>query len=415
MDKALGYELDCTFAPPELLHACAEQYGTPLLIYDGDTLDQRQKMLEDVFAWNPGFRQSFPVRCADEPEILRILAQRGGLVCSGHMELKLAKMAGVPGDKILFGAAFPKREVLQEAADLGCTVLLNSLEQLSQYMSLERKPNRVVLRVQPEKEFSIPGHMPYLKEPSKFGMQRKDLLLAASKLRDEPLEEFGLFLQMTGNERLSGYLGSVARALMQVCPEIEECAGRKVDWCDLGGGLAMPTGKRTDLELGKEAELVKQALEEARRPQMPIRTQMGRFLAGPAGIFLTEVVGVRYGQRNFLGVDASLADLPRAAMMGMPHHVSLLGNAATEGRVSYYIEGASMEKADSYGKRHVLPPTKEGDILVFHNAGAYTRSMASNYGGSLRCPVLLLEDGQVRLLRRREREEDYFRLLLDQK
>lgn len=407
----MGYELDRTFAPPELLRACAEQYGTPLLIYDADTLRQRQHMLEDAFAWNPGFRQNFPVRCADEPEILRILAQRGGLACSSHMELKLAERAGVTGDKILFSAAFPKREVLQEAADLGCTVLINSLEQLSQYLSLDRKSGRVALRVQPEKEFSIPGHMPYLKEPSKFGMLRKDLLLAAKELRDEPLEEFGLFLQMTGNERLSGYLGAVARALMAVCPEIEERSGRKLDWCDLGGGLAVPTGKRTDLELGKEAEQVKSTMEEAGRLQMPLRTQMGRFLVGPAGIFLTEVVGVRHGQRNFLGVDASLADLPRAAMMGMPHHVSLLGNTATEGRVSYYIEGASMEKADSYGKRHVLPPTKEGDILVFHNAGAYTRSMASNYGGSLRCPVLLLEGTQVRLLRRREREEDFFALL----
>lgn len=411
----MEYELDRTFAAPELLRDCAEQYGTPVLIYDGNTLRQRQHMLERAFAWNPGYRQSFPVRCADEPELLRILAQRGGLVCSSHMELKLAEMAGVTGDRILFGAAFPRQEVLQEAADLGCTILLGSLEQLAQYRNLDRRPNRVALRLQPEKEFSIPGHMPYLKEPSKFGMVRKDLLLAARQLRDEPLEELGLFLQMTGNERLSGYLGAVARALMGVCPEIEEQAGRKLDWCDLGGGLAMPTGKRTDLDLEREASLVKAAMEEADRSEMPIRTQMGRFLAGPAGIFLTKVVGTRHGLRNFLGVDASLADLPRAAMMGMPHHVSLLGNAATEGRASYYIEGASMEKADSYGKRHVLPPTREGDILVFHNAGAYTRSMASNYGGSLRCPVLLLENGQARLLRRREREEDYLRLLLDQK
>ena len=53
-----------------------------------------------------------------------------------------------------------------------------------------------------------------------------------------------------------------------------------------------------------------------------------------------------------------------------------------------------------------FPPVSPGDILVFHGAGAYSRSMASNYGGSLRCPEILLEDGVPRLIRRREVVED---------
>ena len=135
---------------------------------------------------------------------------------------------------------------------------------------------------------------------------------------------------------------------------------------------------------------------------MEIRTQLGRFLAAPCGLLLATVRGVK---DSWVGVDTSMADLPRACLAGVQYHVSLLGSIGLQGRSSRFLSGRSTDSLDHFGRR-LLPPVSPGDILVFHGAGAYSRSMASNYGGSLRCPEILLEDGVPRLIRRREVLED---------
>lgn len=415
MSDAEIYEPDLTFAPENVLRRCAEQYGTPLLIYDRRTLTDRQRMLGDAFAWNSKFQQYFPVRATDEPGVLRLLAQEGsGAVCANRLELRLALLAGFPEERILFLSAFPERADVEAAYKMGCTGIVNSLEQLRWYQSLGCLPQRIGLRFQPDHRFHLRGHLSVLTGPSKFGMSSGDIFAAARLLREEAVEELGLHIQLSSNEKVSGYMAAMAEALLELVPEVERVSGRAVAWCDIGGGLAASDRKRPDVDLREEAEQVRNAFEKAGMGTMALHTQMGRFVTGPAGILLTRVLGVRGGQRNFLGVDASMADLPRSAMTGVGHHISLLGSCSVSGRLAYYVEGSSMEKLDHHGKRHILPKTNVGDILVFHDAGAYTRSMASNYGGSLRCPVLLLDGEKAALLRRRETEADYFGLFSDQ-
>ena len=188
--------------------------------------------------------------------------------------------------------------------------------------------------------------------------------------------------------------------------EVQEAAGLPVAWCDLGGGLLWDQKEAYTLDLPKEAAAIREAFERtvpaAGREQMEIRTQLGRFLAAPCGLLLATVRGVK---DSWVGVDASMADLPRACLAGVQYHVSLLGSIGLQGRSSRFLSGRSTDSLDHFGRR-LLPPVSPGDILVFHGAGAYSRSMASNYGGSLRCPEILLEDGVPRLIRRREVVED---------
>lgn len=411
MEDDRVYKPDLTLAPAELLRRCAEEYGTPVLVYSGRVLRERQAMLRQAFGWNPGYFQFFPVSAADELGLLRlILLDESGVACSSRLQLLLAKKAGARPDQILFRAVFPTEQDIRTARELDCLEIVNSLEQVRLYGERGWLPRRLGLRFQPDGSFSLRGCLRSNVMPSRFGMTREEILTAAELLAREPVEELGLYMQLSNNETASGYLAAVSRTLLELLPEVEQRAGRPVAWCDIGVGLAVPNRKRPEIDLIREAELVHEAFQEADRERMSLHTQLGRFVAGPAGVLLSQVRGTRSGQRNILGVDASLADLPRSAMTGVDYHISLLGNSSLTGRRTYYVEGPTMEKMDRYGRQHVLPETHQGDILVFHDAGAFTRSMASNHGGSLRCPVVLLEGQQIHLLRRRETDEDYFRL-----
>ena len=411
MEDDRVYKPDLTFASAELLRRCAEEYGTPVLVYSGQVLRDRQTMIRRAFDWNPDYFQYFPVSVADELGLLRLICQDGGgLACSSRLQLLLAKKAGARPDQMLFRAIFPTEQDVSTARELDCLEILNSLEQFEAYRAKGWLPRRLGLRFQPEGGVSLRGRLRTNAMPSRFGMTREEILTAAELLAGEKVEELGLYMQLSNNETVSGYLAAVSRTLLELLPQVEQRAGLSVSWCDIGGGLAVSDRKRPEIDLGKEAELVHEAFQEAGREALGLHTQFGRFLAGPAGVLLSRVRGTRSGQRNILGVDASLADLPRSAMTGVDYHISLLGNSSLTGRQTYYVEGPTMEKMDRYGRQHVLPQTCQGDILVFHDAGAFTRSMASNHGGSLRCPVVLLEGDKIQLIRRRETDEDYFRL-----
>ena len=405
------YEPDETFAAPELLRQCAAQYGTPVLVYSSQVLRERHAMIQNAFSWNTGFSQYFPVSVADELGLLRLICQDGGgLVCSSRLQLLLAKKAGARSNQILFRTVFPMEQDVRTARELDCLEIVNSLEQIQLYRENGWLPRRMGLRFRPDGNFSLRGRLRVNTMPSRFGMTREEILTAAELLAREPIEELGLYMQLSNNETASGYLASVSQALLELLPEVEQRAGREISWCDIGGGLAVPNRKRPEINLNQEAEMVHEAFQAFGREDLELHTQFGRFVAGPAGVLLSRVQGTRSGQRNILGVDASLADLPRPAMTGVDYHISLLGNSSLSGRQTYYVEGPTMEKMDRYGHQHILPESGLGDILVFHDAGAFTRSMASNHGGNLRCPVVLLEGERIQLIRRRETDEDYFRL-----
>ena len=105
------YAFDKTFCSAALLRALAEEYGTPLLVYDRETWLGRVKLLKEAFSWAPGFRQFFPVKTAANPALWQLALQAGcGLLCSSEVELSLAAQAGGTGQSLLFTSCFPGRE-----------------------------------------------------------------------------------------------------------------------------------------------------------------------------------------------------------------------------------------------------------------------------------------------------------------
>lgn len=121
---------------------------------------------------------------------------------------------------------------------------------------------------------------------------------------------------------------------------------------------------------------------------VPVETGLGRWLTAHAGILLTTVTGVKRGAQDWLGVDASRADLLRPELYGTYHHISVLGDDRVEGRRRYAVGDRIPEPREPFGQR-LLPECRRGARLVIHDVGAYGASMGYSYGLTPHCAEYL--------------------------
>ena len=146
--------------------------------------------------------------------------------------------------------------------------------------------------------------------------------------------------------------------------------------------------------------------------ELSIFTEMGRFVTGPHGYLLTTVVGKKHIWKEYVGVDASAADLMRPAMYGAYHHITVAGKEKGPADQTVDVVGALCENNDKFAVDRPLPQTEIGDVLVIHDAGAHGHAMGYNYNGRLRCAEYLMkEDGNLQLIRRAQTMQDYFATL----
>lgn len=393
---------DAVFASAKVLRELADTFGTPLLVYDRKTMERRTAEIYKAFSWNPGFRQYFPVREADNPALLRVLLEAGsGLLCSNAAQLYLAALAGAGSEDLLFMAGFPRETDWEAARQSGATVVLDSPEQLQRLRAESYGKGPLGLRVQAEAlGMGTSGGL------GRFGMERSPLLDTARHAARWGFSSLGLYMQSANNTCTPGYYAAQARLLVELAGSLEEKTGLPVAWCNLGGGLAWE--READNMLAREARLLRASMESTGRC---FHTSLGRYLMAPSGILLTQVWGVKHLKKPVVGLDASTAELPRATLSGMRHHVSVLGDQGTGKRIGQILSGSITERIDVFGQMRLLPPVSVGDLLVFHDTGVYSRSMASNYNGALRCPEVLLDRNGPRLIRRRESREQWLSTL----
>jgi diaminopimelate decarboxylase len=185
-----------------------------------------------------------------------------------------------------------------------------------------------------------------------------------------------------------------------------------LDYIDLGSGFKVPYqqgGIATDIEyLGEKlSERYNEFCAEYGR-ELNLIFEPGKFLVSEAGCFLARVNVVKTTPATvFAGVDSGLNHLIRPMFYDAYHHIQNLSNP--EGRLRIYTVVGYICETDTFGVNRQLNEVREDDILAFHNAGAYCMMMASNYNSRFRPAELLLEDGQARLIRRRETMEDLLR------
>ena len=140
--------------------------------------------------------------------------------------------------------------------------------------------------------------------------------------------------------------------------------------------------------------------------------ECGRFITGPYGWLVTKVQHLKHTYKDYVGLDACMANLMRPALYGAYHHITILGKENAKLMHKYDVTGSLCENNDKFAIDRMLPEIESGDILVLHNTGAHGYAMGFNYNGKLKSAELLLRpDESVVEIRRAETADDYFATL----
>ena len=236
-------------------------------------------------------------------------------------------------------------------------------------------------------------------------------------MKSKRVKRFGLHTMVVSNELDIDALAQTAGMLFDLALEIYQNLGIKLEFVNLGGGIGIPyrlDQKAVDLELfsKKIKALYQEKIVKNNLAPIKIFYECGRMITGPYGFLVTTVIHEKHTYKNYIGVDACMANLMRPGMYGAYHHETVLGKESIPASHTYDVVGSLCENNDKFAIDRKLPKIDIGDIIVIHDTGAHGYAMGFNYNGKLRSAELLLKaDGSVIQIRRAETIDDYFATL----
>ena len=401
----------------EQLEALAERFPTPFHIYDEKGIRENARRLQAAFAWNPGFKEYYAVKAAPNPYLLKILKAEGfGSDCSSYGELLLSERIGLAGDDIIFTSNDTPAYEYQKAKDLGAIINLDDISHIQYLEEHVGLPERVCCRYNPgplKGGNVIIGHP----EEAKYGFTREQLFEGYRILRDKGVTRFGLHTMVASNELEISYFLETAHMLFELVGELSDELGIEFEFVNLGGGIGIPYRPDEEaVDLALLGDGVRRLYEEliignGLKP-LAIRLECGRMITGPYGYLVGRVLHKKSTYKEYVGLDASMANLMRPGMYGAYHHITVAGKEDAPCDFVCDVTGSLCENNDKFAIDRAIPQVEIGDLVVIHDAGAHGHSMGFNYNAKLRSAELLLrEDGEVVQIRRPETMEDYFATL----
>jgi len=221
---------------------------------------------------------------------------------------------------------------------------------------------------------------------------------------------------VASNELNADYFVETAVILFEMAAEVAEEVGISLDFINLGGGIGIPYKPEEEEvnleELGEKIRVKYNEILGTKGLKPAIYFECGRMVTGPYGYLVTKAIHSKSIYKEYIGVDASMANLMRPGMYGSYHHVTVLGKDGKNADCTYDVVGSLCENCDKFAVDRHLPEITKGDIIVIHDTGAHGHAMGFNYNGKLRSAELLLkEDKTAELIRRAETYDDLFATL----
>jgi len=401
----------------EQIEDIIKKYPTPFHVYDEGAMRENARRLVKAFSWAPLFREYFAVKAAPNPHLLKILNQEGfGADCSSMAELVLAERTGITGEMIMFTSNDTPAEEFVKALELGAIINLDDITHISYLEKNAGLPEIGCFRYNPG---PLRGGNAIIGTPeeAKYGFTREQLFEGYRLLRDKGVRRFGLHTMIASNELDNRYFVDTARMLFDLVRDISKELDISFEFVNLGGGFGIPyrpEDSAVDIEfIGDE---IGKAYDELIRKKglhpLNIYMESGRMITGPYGYLVSRVLHKKNTYKNYIGLDASMANLMRPALYGAYHHITVMGRENEPAVREYDVTGSLCENNDKFAINRMLPEVEIGDIVVIHDAGAHGHAMGFNYNGKLRSSELLLRpDGTVELIRRAETLDDYFATL----
>ncbi len=392
----------------------AGEFGTPLYVTSQAALRRAASELDAALAGPTPHLICYAVKANPTLAVIQTFAQMGmGADVTSGGELYRALRAGVPAEKIVYSGVGKTPGEMRQALEANIRALHveseDEVHTLAGVAGDMGQVARVALRVNPEVDPRTHPHIATGQRDSKFGVARGQVEAVVGLVRDRPaLQLCGLSMhigsQITDLEpfrQAAGQVVALARRL------IEE--GDALEYVDLGGGLGV---RYRDEErppvIGEWAGVLRDAMGDL--PLM-LLVEPGRALVAEASVLLMRVLAIkRAASKTFVVVDAGMNDFLRPVLYEAHHPIWAVerGEDRPERRVD--VVGPVCESTDVIARGRMMRLPRRGDLLAVLKVGAYGISMASNYNSRLRpAEVMIGEDGQVRLIRERERQADLVR------
>lgn len=398
------------------IEAIAAQVPTPFHVYDEAAMRQNARAFYQAFDWVPGgFINHYAVKALPNPYVLEVLKQEGlGGDCSSVAELKLCEAVGIKGEKIVFTSNDTPAYEYQKAYELGALINLDDISHIDYLQqSLGGKlPEMLCFRYNPgplKAGNAIIGKP----EEAKYGFTRDQLFEGYRLLRDRGVKRFGLHTMVASNELNSDYFVETAQMLFDLVVELNAKLGIRFEYLNLGGGIGIPYRPAQDAvdlaALGQRIKaLYEQKIVAAGLGPIRIAMECGRMITGPYGYLVSRVLHKKAIYKNYVGLDACMANLMRPGMYGSYHHITVPGKENGPKKV-YDVTGSLCENNDKFAVDREISDPAIGDLVVIHDTGAHGHAMGFNYNGKLRSAEVLWQGGgKFKQIRRAETLADHF-------
>jgi diaminopimelate decarboxylase len=394
----------------------ANTYGTPLYIYDAEIIRRQIARVQRAFAGLP-FRPFYAMKANSVLAILDLVRGAGfGCDAVSPGEIHIARQAGFTPDDIWFTCSNVSDDDLLAIGDERIVVNVNSMSEIDRILALDL-PNPVALRI--NTDIGAGHHVDVVTAGGgvKFGIDLAEVDSARIVVEDSRRKVVGLHAHIgSGIDTIAPLIES-ARRLLDLSTSFPN-----LQWLNFGGGISVPyePGAPEFPIDDYGAELTRIADRLLRARDLTAILEPGRYLVAESGTLLSRVTSRRIsGGRFWIGVDTGFNHLVRPSKYGAYHHIVNATNGSSASLRQTFdaaqmtdevvVAGNLCESGDVFTRTEAgqvitrkIDRTQPGDLLAFCDAGAYGFSMASLYNARLLPPEVMVDGGDVRLIRERQ-------------
>ena len=387
----------------DLLHL-AEQFGSPLYVYDAEKIQSQYNRLTKAFSKVANLRINYAMKALSNVAILQLLRDMGsGLDTVSIQEVLLGLHAGYSPEKIFYTPNGVSLEEIEEVHALGVQINIDNLSILEQFGA--KHPHvPVCIRINPHVMAGGNANISVGHIDSKFGISVHQLPHLVRIVENTKMNIVGIHMH-TGSDILDiEVFLYAAEILFDAAKNF-----KNLEFLDFGSGFKVPYKKddiETDIEeLGKKLSKRFNAFCTEYGKDLTLIFEPGKFLVSEAGFFLAKVNVVKQTTSTvFAGIDSGFNHLIRPMLYGSQHHIENISHP--KGKERFYSVVGYICETDTFATNRRITEIKEGDILCFRNAGAYCFSMASNYNSRYKPAEVLWMNGKGHLIRAHETFED---------
>lgn len=392
----------------------ANEFGTPLYVYNEEILRESFRTVAGIVKKYP-YRANYSIKANSNLTVLKI-AHEEGVFCDAMSrgEIDILLKAGFSKDEIFFVPNNIDSEEMQYAIDLGIMTSLDSVDQLRTFGELNRG-GKCAIRINPGVGAGHHEKVVTAGKNTKFGISEADI--------DEALDVAMKYdLRIVGINQHVGSLYMTPQPFLDAIDNFLRIAKKfnNLEFIDFGGGFGIPYHK-----LGDEAPFDMELLSAEWTKRLDIfveeygyaplfKSEPGRYCVAESAVILGRVNAIKYnGEHKYAGTDVGMNVLARPVLYDSWHDIEICrnGKIVTDNPEKITVTGNICESGDCLCKDRLLPEIEDNDLIIVLDAGAYGYSMSYPYNLRMRpAEIMIMKDGTVKLIRRRETFEDIMRM-----